>query len=122
MPTFGEIIRQRRKELGWTQDDLAKKLGYKSRTTISRIEDGSRDVPQKQTAKIAKALMMDPVDFITLQMGMKSEEDLLIESYLEVESIKKLVLCAGGIMPEEDRDKFIEAFLNASEVLKKRGG
>lgn len=67
MPTFGEIIRNRRKELDLTQAELAAKLGYRSSTTISRIEDGSRDVPQRQVLRIARALEMDPADLITLQ-------------------------------------------------------
>ena len=31
-------IRQRREELGLSQDELAKKLGYKSRSSINKIE------------------------------------------------------------------------------------
>ncbi len=120
MPTFGEIIRNRRKELDITQEELAAMLGYTSSTTISRIESGSRDVPQKQIVKIARALRLDPATLITMQMPEETDEDRLIQEYIRDTNIRRLVLCAGGIMPKEERDKFIEAFLKTLEIMNRR--
>lgn len=53
---FGERIRNRRIELGLTQDELARKLGYKSRSTINKIELGKNDVPQHKILEFAAAL------------------------------------------------------------------
>lgn len=39
-------IRMRRQELGWTTDELAKRMGYKDRSSISKIESGKADIPQ----------------------------------------------------------------------------
>lgn len=36
--TIGERIKKRRLELGMTQDELAKKLGYKSRSSVNKLE------------------------------------------------------------------------------------
>lgn len=36
-----------RKKLGWTQDRLAEELGYNSRKTIQRYEDGSQYPPKR---------------------------------------------------------------------------
>ena len=37
-----ERIKKRREELGMSQDELAQKLGYKSRSTIAKIEKGEK--------------------------------------------------------------------------------
>ncbi len=51
---FGEIIRNRRKELKISQEDLAKSIG-KKRPYISRIENGE-DIKISNFALIANAL------------------------------------------------------------------
>lgn len=57
--TVGERIRQKRIELGMTQDELAKKAGYKSRSSINKIEL-SRDLPLYKIEKVAKLLDCSP--------------------------------------------------------------
>lgn len=54
--TFGERINKIRNEKGMTQDELARAVGYKSRSTIAKIESGERDVSQSMVIKFAKAL------------------------------------------------------------------
>lgn len=51
---FGEIIREARKERGWSQTELGEKSGV-SRPTIARVESDS-DVTTATLAKIAQAL------------------------------------------------------------------
>lgn len=53
--TIGERIKNRREELGLTQDEVAKKCGYKSRSSVNKIEL-SRDLPLKKVSLMAKAL------------------------------------------------------------------
>jgi repressor LexA len=53
---IGEKIKLRRNELGWTQQQLADKMGYTSKSTIARIEKGNNDVAQKNIAKFAEVL------------------------------------------------------------------
>ena len=56
----GERIKNRRKELGMTVDDLAKKVG-KSRATIYRYENGSIEkLPTDVLVPFAEALDLDP--------------------------------------------------------------
>jgi transcriptional regulator with XRE-family HTH domain len=43
-----------------SQAELAKKLGYTNRSTISKIESGENDVTQSTLEKIAKALRTTP--------------------------------------------------------------
>ena len=48
-------VRRRREELGFSQEDLALKMGYSSRTSINKIENG-RPCSQKIIARLADAL------------------------------------------------------------------
>ena len=57
--TVGERIKQKRLELGLTQDELAKKAGYKSRSSINKIEC-SRDLPLSKVKKVASLLECSP--------------------------------------------------------------
>ena len=49
------IIKQREK-LGLTQEELAKRLGYKSKSTINKIEMGINDISQTKIKAFAEAL------------------------------------------------------------------
>ena len=57
--TVGERIKQRREELGYSQEELARMTGYKSRSSINKIEL-SRDLPLKKVEIMAKALDVEP--------------------------------------------------------------
>ena len=55
--TFGERVKQRRELLGMSQDELAQKCGYTSRSSIAKIETGHVDLPgTKKLALFAAAL------------------------------------------------------------------
>lgn len=52
----GNRIKMRRKELGLSQEELARKLGYKSRSTVNKIEKGVNEITQSKILAFAKAL------------------------------------------------------------------
>lgn len=52
---LSDRVRRRREDMGLTQDDLAKRMGYKSRVSINKIENG-RPVSQKIIVRLAEAL------------------------------------------------------------------
>ena len=54
--TFGERVKERRIELGWTQEELAEKMGYKSKSSINKIELGINDVTQSKIIKFAEVM------------------------------------------------------------------
>jgi transcriptional regulator with XRE-family HTH domain len=53
-------IRLKREELNLSQDELARKLGYKSRSSINKIEKGENDIPQSKIVAFAEALKTTP--------------------------------------------------------------
>ena len=60
MLTIGSRIRNRREELNLSQDELAKRLGYKSRSSINKIELDQRNLTQSKIKAIADALETTP--------------------------------------------------------------
>ena len=59
-------IRSRRIALKMTQQELAQKLGYKSTSTIAKIESGENDIPQAKLVAFAEALNTTPADLMGL--------------------------------------------------------
>lgn len=49
-------IKMRREELGLSQEALAKRMGYKSKSSINKIEMGINDIPQSKVLAFARAL------------------------------------------------------------------
>ncbi|WP_329758309.1 LexA family protein [Allisonella histaminiformans] len=60
---IGNNIKRARELKGLTQDELAKRMGYKSRSTIARIENGDNDVSQSKLKKFAEILDVS-IDFL----------------------------------------------------------
>lgn len=57
--TIGERIRELRENLGMSQDELAKKVGYKSRSSINKLEL-SRELPTRKVQAVARVLGVSP--------------------------------------------------------------
>ena len=60
MATLYDRIKSRRTELGLTVEELAHKMGYKDKSSISKIENGKADIPQSKIAAFADALETTP--------------------------------------------------------------
>ena len=52
-------IREKREELGMTQEELSKKLGYKSRSSVNKMEN-ARELPLKKVTMMADVLGCSP--------------------------------------------------------------
>lgn len=58
--TIGQRVKLRREELGLSQEELAKRIGYKSKTSINKIELDFRNLTQSKIKAIADALETTP--------------------------------------------------------------
>lgn len=74
---LGENIKRARKKAQISQDELAKRLGYKSRSTIAKIESGENDLTQKKVAAFAKALNVS-IDFLMDGAGKRAEDNIRV--------------------------------------------
>ena len=61
---FAENLRKRRLELGLSQEELAERAGYRSRSSITKLESGSADVTQKKLRILADVLNTTPESLI----------------------------------------------------------
>ncbi len=93
---IGERIKRRREELDMTQDELAHAAGYKSRSSINKIEVDGRGLPQNKIIDIAKALKVTP----SYLMGwedkdvaiLTAEQESLIEKIFELTPEHQMIL------------------------------
>lgn len=110
---IGERIRQRRVELNMTQDELAKKVGYKSRSSIQKIES-ARTLPLKKVSLVAKALDCSPsslmgwtdVDIVAREVTGQEEVPAHIRKYIEYllsDNALKLYIDKLRALPDEYR-------------------
>ncbi len=68
---IGDRIKARRLQLGWTQRDLAAKMGFKNHSNVARIESGDIDMPQSRVAQFAEVLNVSPAYLL----GIITEEE-----------------------------------------------
>lgn len=59
--TFGERIRNLRKQVGWSQEELAATCGL-HRTYVGAVERGERNVSLLNIVALARALRVKPAD------------------------------------------------------------
>ena len=91
---IGTRIMERRQQLGLTQEELAYRMGYKTKSAINKIELGINDVSQSKVVKFAEALNTS----IAYLMGWEEQkekptvnDDELSEEMQElIDCIKKL--------------------------------
>ena len=53
-------IRQRREQLGMSQEELAARMGYRSKSSITKLEKGINDLPRAKLEELAAALNTTP--------------------------------------------------------------
>lgn len=105
-------IKQRRKELQMSQDELALKTGYKGKSAISRIENGQRELSQSQIEIFAKALQTTP----SYLMGWEQDKTDLsgIPGVIPVKKIIKIpilghIQCGKPVMSVENYEGYFPA-------------
>lgn len=59
-----ENIKKLREKLGWSQEELAEKVGYTDRSSIAKIEAGKVDLQQSKIAAFAAALSVSPAQLM----------------------------------------------------------
>ena len=94
-------VRNRREELGLSQEDLAFRMGYNSRTSVNKIENG-RPCSQKIIARLAEALGVS----IPYLMGWdeeKQEQPILFDGLSE----KRKALMQFAMDVPEDKAEMI---------------
>jgi transcriptional regulator with XRE-family HTH domain len=114
-----------RKALGLTQEDLANKMGYKSKSTINKIELGINDIPQSKIKKFAEVLGTTPAKL----MGWDDPSDMDLQLFCgtkqpppdkgELTEGEQKVLDLFRKIPEERQPEALELLRVALRMQKK---
>ncbi len=77
MNSLGQRIKSRRIELGLTQEELGKMVGYKSRTTVNKVELGISSLNETKIIAFAKALDTTPAYIMGWDEPTKEKNELI---------------------------------------------
>lgn len=105
-----QTIRRLRESLGLSQDELAKRLGYRSRSTIAKIESGSNDIPQSKIAAFAAALETTPAHLLGLDEPAARADAQPAEPFVYTKRVPLLGTIAAGspLFADEQIEEYIE--------------
>lgn len=118
--TIGERVRDARIRKGYTQEELALKLGYKSRSSVNKIETG-RDIPRSMVVRLAQLLDVTPAYLmgwaeaeaapdsgITLE-DLTQKHDNIFPVKLKRFPLLGEIACGKPIFADEDKENFVMA-------------
>lgn len=115
---IGERIKNRRKELKMSQDELAMKLGYKSRSSINKIELNARNLTQSKIKAFADALEVTP-EYI---MGWDDSKTMPLPSTKRI-PLLGTIACGNPITAIETPSDYVDVpdFVSADFALVCKG-
>ncbi len=93
---IGDRIKYRREQLGLSQDELARRLGYKSRSSVNKIEKDASGLPQTKIAAIANVLQTTPA-YIMGWEEMQQKNSILADLTVRMRSDKEFLSLIEGI-------------------------
>jgi transcriptional regulator with XRE-family HTH domain len=82
--SIGQKIKQRRLEIGWSQRDLAAKMGYNNNSTVARIENGKVDIPQSRIVQFAEVLGVSIAYLMDWDEEIKKDPAGTAERHIEI--------------------------------------
>lgn len=119
MSTIGQRIKRKRLSLGMSQTDLALKSGYRTKSTIAKIESDERAMKQSKIKAIADALQTTP-GYI---MGWEDPEEIE-EATKQDSDFAKRITAYMELLSDSDRSsvmKYAEYLVRESRQEYKAG-
>lgn len=111
--SVGANIKKRRFELRMSQQELADAMGYKTRSTIAKIESGENDITQKKLQKFAEVLDTTVEALVTGLMDVKIPA---VTSIPQIESradrSKNIVIILAGGKSVRNHQNIPNQFIN----------
>ena len=133
MTTIGDRIKARRLELDMSQDELARLVGYKSRSSINKIESDGRLLPQRKIMEIATALNTTPAYIMWWEESNQAEAPSVpltpcderqiaadLEKMLADLDSKNAMAAMGGTVEDDEDRELLKASLQATMRLAKK--
>lgn len=113
MATLYDRIKSRRTELGLTVEELAHKMGYKDKSSISKIENGKADIPQSKIAAFADALQTTPAYLMGWEEQPEPKKPTIPPGFEPMPKMKKIpmigaIACGEPITAEQNIEKMVD--------------
>lgn len=115
--SIGERIRSKRLELGFTQAEIADKLGYKSRSSVNKMET-SRTLPLSKVTRMAEVLNCTPIYLMGWEEPYSNKLVELLEKLTGIPEVEKLLTYYISL-PDEERDKIIKYSEDLARIYSK---
>lgn len=109
--SVGANIKKRRYELRMSQQELADAMGYKTRSTIAKIESGENDVSQKKLQRFA-AVLDTTVESLISGYSIKPTDILLEEPSSVTNRCRNVVLILAGGKSIRNQQNIPNQFIN----------
>lgn len=109
--SVGANIKKRRFELKMSQQELAEAMGYKTRSTIAKIESGENDVSQKKLQKFATQLDTT-VEALVSGYSVNSGSEVQISAVSNYKNTKNAVIILAGGKSGRNRQNIPSQFIN----------
>lgn len=112
-------IKMRREELGMSQAELARAVGYTDRSSIAKIESGKVDLPQSKILEIANALRIPAGDLMGLD-GVYMNENGEACSLSELQPIEEEIVEKTRRLTPSNQHMLlglVNAMIEAQEVM-----
>lgn len=103
MDTYSRIKRLRQ-ERGWTQTEMAQKMGYSDKAVISKIEHGEIDLPLSKVEAFANIFGVHPGDLmgdVPVVLQVSEHEKAVIIAYRQNPSMQDAVDRLLGVEKKE---------------------
>lgn len=113
MSIIANRIRALRESLGMSQDELAKRVGYTSRSSVAKVEAGEVDLTQTKIMAFAKALNTTP----TYLMGIDDDQpEPIFPDYATEQDLQmlkdnpdlRILLSAGSKLKKSDIEFLVQ--------------
>mgnify|MGYP001629887450 CR=1 FL=1 len=119
---IGQRIKRQREAIGMSQEELAQKLGYKSRSTINKIESGINDITQSKVIEFAQALDTTPAYLMGWEDETAEEENNIAKEIIEgLQKGGAMIAGKGknGVDTIQVSDEEFEVMKNMLEAMRK---
>ncbi len=115
---IGEKIKSIRTEKGWSQRDLAARMGY-NHSTITRIENGKIDIPQSRIVQFAEVLGTTVADLMSWEKVQK-KNDILSDIILLMSKDAELLQMVETLSKLDfEKREAVKTVLNAFSTTEK---
>ncbi len=116
---IGEKIKHRRIELGWSQRELAKRMGYGNHSTITKIESGQVDIPQSRIVQFSEVLGVSIAHLMDWEETQKKNDvmsDIILKMNEDLELLEMMeTLSKLGFEQREAVKSVMNAFSKADK-------